>query len=100
MLKHIVMWKFLPQAEGRTKEENISFVCGEVKKLPAVIPQIRSLSVGADVLGSDMSFDCGLVAEFDSEEDMLVYKKHPAHVAVSQYVKKVRSDRAVVDFYD
>lgn len=47
-----------------------------------------------------MSYDCGLIVEFDSLEDMRIYKDHPLHVAVSQYVKKVRTDRATVDFYD
>ena len=82
MLKHIVMWKFAPEAEGKTRDENLDYV------------------IGKDVLGSEMSYDCGLIVEFDSLEDMRIYKDHPLHVAVSQYVKKVRTDRATVDFYD
>ena len=81
MLKHIVMWKFAPEAEGKTREENLDYVIGELKKLPAQIPQIRSMQIGKDVLGSEMSYDCGLIVE-------------------SQYVKKGRTDRATVDFYD
>jgi len=100
MLKHIVMWKFAPEAEGKTREENLDYVIGELKKLPAQIPQIRSMQIGKDVLGSEMSYDCGLIVEFDSLEDMRIYKDHPLHVEVSQYVKKVRTDRATVDFYD
>ena len=55
MLKHIVMWKFAPEAEGKTREENLDYVIGELKKLPAQIPQIRSMQIGKDVLGSEMS---------------------------------------------
>ena len=94
------MWKFAPEAEGKTREENLDYVIGELKKLPAQIPQIRSMQIGKDVLGSEMSYDCGLIVEFDSLDDMRIYKDHPLHAAVSQYVKKVRTDRATVDFYD
>ena len=46
MLKHIVMWKFAPEAEGKTRDENLDYVIGELKKLPAQIPQIRSMQIG------------------------------------------------------
>lgn len=52
MLKHIVMWKFAPEAEGKTRDENLDYVIGELKKLPAQIPQIRSMQIGKDVLGA------------------------------------------------
>ncbi|MBQ6939289.1 MAG: Dabb family protein, partial [Muribaculaceae bacterium] len=39
-----------------------------------------------------------LISTFASIEDMEAYKKHPAHVAISTYCKKVRESRVACDF--
>ena len=96
MIEHVVMWKFTA-GEGRTREENMDYVRERLLALPAVIPEIRFLQIGCDVSHTDMSYDMMLVTRFDSLDDLHAYKVHPAHVAVSQYVKKVRTARVVLD---
>ena len=100
MLKHIVMWQFLPEADGCTKKENMDKVIGMLKALPPIIPQLKSLEIGKDVLHSDMSFDMGLICRFESVEDMNIYKNHPEHKKVSAFVKTVRGARCCVDFFE
>ena len=96
MIEHVVMWKFT-DAEGRTREENMQYVRERLLALPAIIPEILFMQIGTDVSHTDMSFDMMLVTRFASLEALHTYKVHPAHVAVSEYVKKVRTARAVLD---
>jgi len=98
MLKHIVMWQFKDEAEGKTKTENCLHVKKMLEALPAVIPFIRKLEVGMNEYPSSMAFDMVLVTEFDSKADLDLYAVHPEHVKVSEYVGKVRSSRGVVDY--
>ena len=62
------------------------------------IDGLRKMEIGKDVSHTDMSYDMVLLTEFDSMEALAAYKIHPDHVAISQFVKTVRTARAVVDF--
>jgi len=98
MLKHIVMWQFRDEAEGKTKAENCRFIKQKLEALPAVIPFIRKLEVGINEYATPMSSDMVLITEFDSKDDLDLYAVHPDHVKVSEYVSKVRVSRSVVDY--
>ena len=97
MIRHIVMWKFKDEAEGKTKEENMDIVRNRLYSLPAIIPEIRRLEIGKDVRHTDMSADLVLITEFDTLEALEIYANHPDHMLVSQYVRKVIYDRVVID---
>ena len=97
MIQHVVMWKFPDMAEGCTREENMKWVMEHLTALVPIIPEIRSMEIGADVGRTDMSYDMVLLTEFDSLEALHNYKVHPDHVVISNFVKTVRSARAVVD---
>lgn len=99
ILKHIVMWKFLDNAEGKTKAENMRFAAENLRALVGVAPTLLKLSIGEDVIGSPASFDMALVADFKSVEDMLAYRDFPRHAEISNYIRRVISDRKVVDFF-
>ncbi|MBQ8356936.1 MAG: Dabb family protein [Clostridia bacterium] len=96
MIEHVVMWKF-KDGEGRTREENMAYVRERLLALPDIIPEIKFMQLGRDVSHTEMSYDMMLVTRFESLEALHTYKVHPAHVAVSQYVKKVRTARVVLD---
>ena len=98
MIKHIVFWKFKDEAQGHTKSENLEIMRAGLYALKDIRPEIRSIELGFDVLGSDMSYDAALVMEFDSLDDLRKFKEHPEHVKVSNYCKLVRTDRASVDY--
>lgn len=100
MIKHIVMWKFADFAEGRTKEENLELVRSRLSVLyeSGKIEGLRSMEIGRDEGGTEMSYDMVLVTEFDSFDALAAYKVHPDHAAISAYVKKVRTARATVDY--
>lgn len=98
MLKHIVMWRFVDGAEGKSKEEHALWMKEHLEALVGVVPQIRTLEVGINCCSSETSYDAVLISIFDNKEAMELYKVHPAHVAVSEYCKKVRESRVDIDY--
>lgn len=90
MIKHIVMWKFLPGKEKEVKE----FLTG-LENLYGVIPQIKSQEIGVNVLPNN--YDAVLISLFDTPEDLQAYKTDPRHIAVSKLCKAIRTDRVAVD---
>lgn len=98
MLKHIVMWKFKDAFAGKTKEELMEEQRAALLALPAKIDLIRGMEVGKDTVHGANSFDMALVSEFDSRDDMLAYRAHPDHVAVSKRMKEYVTDRVCIDF--
>ena len=97
MIQHVVMWKFAEEAEGLTKAENMAWVKEHLTALIPIIPEIKKMEIGADIGGTDMSYDMVLIMEFESMEALHTYKVHPEHQKISQYVKKIRIARATVD---
>ena len=100
MVHHIVMWKFKPEIEENKKEElkksgDESCISGEnVGKIPGLL----TLEFVACPFGSS-THDMALVSTFEKEEDISVYAKHPAHVAVADtYVRPFVTERACLDY--
>ena len=91
MIRHIVMWKFRPGTEA----EQAKFLEG-LRGLQGVVPQLRRSEVAVNVGAGN--YDAVLVSEFDSLEDLDVYKHDPRHKAVSALCKSIREDRVAVDY--
>jgi hypothetical protein len=98
MIKHIVFWKFLDQAEGAGKNANLAKARDLLQGLPEEIPQIRLLEVAVGVQPSPQSYDLVLYSHFDDLESLAAYQRHPAHLRVVEFLRKVQSARAVVDY--
>jgi hypothetical protein len=98
MIKHIVLWKLKPIAEGASREQNMAAMKRELLALKEKIPQIRHLEVGTHLFPSDAACDIALYSEFSNEQDLDAYQKHPAHVREAEFAGKVRESRAVVDY--
>ncbi|MDQ7993278.1 MAG: Dabb family protein [Propionicimonas sp.] len=98
MIKHIVMWKFADQAEGADKASNLARVAADLAALSDVVPGIGAfdVAVGADPL--EHTYDLVLYSEFESVEALQAYATHPRHVAVAQFIGRVRTERACMDF--
>ena len=92
MIRHVIMWNF---REG--EEENMHRVLNGLKSLDGVIPEIRRMEVGVNVLEKN-NYDACLIADFDDLEALERYKKDPRHVAVSTLCKSIREARGAVDF--
>jgi hypothetical protein len=100
LFKHVVLWKLMDQAEGKTKAENAAWMKAHLEALVDVVPQLLSAQVGINVNTSADAYDAVLISTFKSEADCAAYKVHPAHVAVSNYCQKVRLSRIVCDYWE
>ena len=99
MIKHVVMWKFHDQAEGKSREENMAFIRAKLTALKPVISQLLSMEIGSDTgVGRD-TYDMVLITTFENTDALEAYQQHPEHKKVSEYVAKVRKARACVDFH-
>ena len=92
MIRHVIMWKF-----RAGEEENMHRFLDGLKALDGVIPEIRRMEVGVNVLEKN-NYDACLIADFDDLAALERYKKDPRHVAVSALCKSIREARGAVDF--
>ena len=97
MFKHIVMWRFVDGANGKSRQQHALWVKENLEALVGVVPEIRSLEVGVNVCVAGTAYDAVLVSVFDDADAMESYKVHPAHVEVASYVAKVKVARVVLD---
>ncbi len=90
MIRHIILIKFYDEADGRSKAENVQLVAKMLRALPAQIETIKSFEVGINEYDSPRAFDLSIFADYDNWNDLEFYIKHPAHVAVVEFLNKVR----------
>lgn len=98
MIKHIVMWKLKDFADGADKARNAKRLKIELEALKRTISQIKRLEVGMNFIASDAAYDMALYSEFETEKDLDAYLKHPDHLAVAEYIGRIREGRVVVDY--
>ena len=65
MLKHIVMWRFVDGAEGKSRIENAQWMKEHLEALVGVVPEIRSIEVGVNCYPSETAYDAVLISAFD-----------------------------------
>lgn len=99
MVKHIVMFKFLDTAEGRSKKENVEIAANMLQDLQGRIPTLVASEVKINSECADNSnYDLVLVAEYNDWAGLQEYIVHPLHKAVGEFMKGVRESRACVDY--
>jgi hypothetical protein len=94
MIKHIVMWKFKDEVVEADKLE----MKRRLESLKGVVPALKDIEIGLDLVGGDASKDMVLYSEFESLEDLQAYAGHPEHLKVVEFVKPLVSERHVVDY--
>lgn len=97
MLNHIVMWKLLDSANGKTKEENIKLLIDGYEELKKIIPSIADAEMHRTCGGN---VDLILITHFKDEEELNAYVNHPDHQKYSAFCKTVRETRSAADYID
>ena len=96
MLKHIVMMNF----EDRDDLESTSKTTKKMLlDLQNSISTLKSMEVGLNFSTRETAFDLILISDFENEDGLNVYRDHPTHIKVLEYLKTVVSKTAVVDYY-
>lgn len=99
MVKHIVMFKFLEEAQGKTKRENAAIAKEKLDKLMGVVPGLLSITVELNAENADPdNYDLVLISEHEDWEGLAAYITHPNHVKIGEFMKGVRESRTCVDF--
>ncbi|WCM56001.1 Dabb family protein [Microbacterium sp. EF45047] len=96
-IRHLVMWK-LAAEDAAVRAEQAAEVARRLNALDGVVPQLRSVSAGANVAHPDVNWYVALVADVDSLDDLAAYQVHPAHEEVAIYIRSVVASRVAVDF--
>lgn len=94
MIRHVAVFTFVQSFTATQRAEWIAMV----RDLPNHIPEIRSMTVGEDLLNGPSSHELAIVADFDSLDDLRTYTTHPAHAPVLAMSAPVKASLAVVDF--
>lgn len=94
-IRHVVTFVF---KDGTTAEQ-ITAVTRGLDALPGLISEIREYHVGPDAGINDGNHQYAVVADFDTVEDYLVYRDHPAHGAViAERIRPILEARAAVQY--
>ena len=98
MLKHIVMWKFKPEAEGADKAANLVRAKALLDACAGLTPGMRMLEVAIAQPGLECTYDLVLDAEFDDAAALDAYQNPPQHLAVKPFIGAVRLERQCMDY--
>lgn len=97
MLKHVVMWKFKPEAEGADKAVNLARAKAWLDACAGLTPGMRKLEVATAQPGLECTHDLVLYAEFDDAAALDAYQNHPQHLALKPFIGAVRLERQCMD---
>lgn len=99
MIKHIVMWKLLEEANGNSKLKNAREFKSRLEELIPKIDAINSMEVGIGYLEAEGPvFDMVLTTTHDSKEKLKEYAVHPDHQEVVAFAGAIVAERRVVDY--
>lgn len=91
-IKHVVIWEFMKEAEGRSCAENQQAVAKALQDMRGKISGLIELETGIE---EDRMV---LITLHRDRESLHLYQKHPVHQQVKQRVGAVTASRMAVDF--
>ena len=98
MVKHIVMLRLKEYDNKTQKLENALKLKKAIEDLKIHIDALKFIEVGLNFNEKPAAYDLVLIATFESEADLEIYRLHPEHKKLMVFLKTVTSDSAVVDY--
>jgi hypothetical protein len=93
MIRHVVMFRWTPQATEEQKRR----VVDELGRLPALLPVLRAYHVGPDLGLAEGNFEFAVVADFDDLAGFQAYREHPEHRRIiAEFIQPIAAQRAAV----
>lgn len=96
MVKHIVMYKLKPFADGEDKKTNAIRMKKKLENLQNVVSGSFKLQVGINY--NPGGYDVVLYSEFSDQETLDNYQLHPEHIRVREFIHEIIQDRVVADY--
>ena len=97
MITHIVFIR-LKGYNSKEKSEILNRLNTMLMELEAKIDAIESLETGLNFNTRPSAYDLALIVKLQSKEDIDVYRTHPEHVKVLEYMKTLNLETGVVDY--
>ena len=94
MIRHVVLFRFEDSFTPAIEDEWRAGLGGLVGEVPG----LRSLNVGRDLTGQARSWDCTIVADFETAADVAGYAGHPLHTPLIALSSPHTRQIASVDF--
>lgn len=99
MIRHIVLFDFAKEAEGRTAIENAVIAKDMLLALKGKIDVLRHMEVGInDTDADETNYTLSLTCDFDSLDDLQIYQQHPEHLKAGSFIGRVKTQRSCVDY--
>lgn len=99
MVRHIVMFELLEEAEGRSKKENTKLAREKAEALRDNIPTLKAYQVVVNAQKADQTnYDIALICDFEDMAGLDAYQNHPEHKAFGAFIGGIRKSRACIDF--
>ena len=98
MIKHIVMFRLKSSFNPKEKLEHLKTLKTRLDNLVNLIPEIEHLETGINISSSPAAYDLVLCTEFVNEEKLNIYRKHPEHQSVLDFINEINEDIVVVDY--
>lgn len=92
MVRHIVLYRL----KEENREQNTLLMKEKLEGLNGRIEGLHGLRIDRDC--NSHQYDVCLTADFDDLAALKHYKAHPLHVAASDFVHEVMTERAGFDF--
>jgi hypothetical protein len=95
MYRHVALFRWTPDST----DEQRARVPVELRRLPAIIPEVRAYAVGPDAGGVEGHWDFAVVADFDDREGWAAYQAHPEHQRlIAEAIAPIRLERAFLQY--
>ncbi len=98
MITHVVLFKLKNYPDKIAKTEALTTFRSKLLALKETINELRFIEVGLHHQTETDTFDICLTTRFDSLDHLEIYKVHPEHLKVVEFVKEHAVQRAVVDY--
>lgn len=97
MINHVVLFKLkeFPQTEKQEVREEIKSL---LEGLKAQINELKYIEVGLNIDVNTQAYDICLITHFENMEALEVYRTHPDHLKVVEYIQATTASRAAVDY--
>ncbi len=99
MIKHIVVFKLKDSANGKSKVKNAEELKIRLLGLKDSIKEIIEIEVGIKSdKAPDTNYDIFLTTKFNGFYELDIYRVHPEHLKVVEFIGEISTERVAIDF--
>ena len=99
MIKHIVVFKLKDSANGKSKVENAGELKIRLLGLNDSIKEIIEIEVGIKSdKAPDTNYDIILTTKFNGFDELDIYRVHPEHLKVIEFIGEISDERVAIDY--